>query len=1577
MSITIGGLQVFIRDDTERFTANFRGAASNVEQQAARMDRAVRGTERSVENLAKSANSINPNAFRALALSALRAEDNTKRLQAAMLAVAALAGGFGGAFLVQGLVQAADTFTQIQNRIATVAKTEAERKALNADIFDIAQRSRAEYGSTATLFARLAASTEKLGASTGDVLRVVETVQKSFSVAGSTTQEAQSAAIQLAQGLASGKLQGDELKSILENNIPLARLLARELAGGDIGKLRELGTAGELDPKSVFQAILRGSGEVDRLFEKTSATTQQSLLRVANALTLYVGEQDQAFGGSRRLAEALDSLADNFTTVANSLLLIGAAFGAVFLGNRVAAGLRALANPIDAFIKNRQTQLKELQEQADATQRAAQRTFGDKIGGPSEGSAAAQSKALNELRRAEEALQKLQAGRAVLDERLANVSANTAKVEEAAKKKREAAEARIVELLKQRQDIEAKAAAAAGTVDRSKLSSFYKAAFDLSEARRVYDDSINAEQRLREAIIKRRDEAAKGVKALEANVAVEGDRANQAIEARNADQIARLNKDIAASKAEVAAAERIVSDAAERRNKLEADYKAITADASREIQASLAREEKARRTIAGLMNRRDDLVAGDAPFRQKQTALYGTLFDVAEARKDVDEIKRLAADSAAEIAKYQERLSSATARNDVFGQNSARLLLEEAKKNATDIEGIQRQANERLLQVDRQYQAAKAELDRIPAADRKRLAADLASIDEQIAAQQRKISGEQAARAEATAKAEDKAAKSRLATMTQIEAAREREAAVADAAAKRITAAQAQIAASTSSRDSLESQRFYGGGAIDPQKIKNFYTAAFDLQKARQAVADIEAELGNVGAKAAEERRAAGEAYLNATRAFNSEEEKLQARQLTQAERFATQIASVDQKIAAERSRVAKANLVEIGSIAKAEEAAQRQRAAIQKQIADLEGAALERVNRIRVQKAEVDAGFASALIGQAGNAAATTALLAQRAEAAAVAQQKLAAATSFTGRAAAVASSAFGGLVGFLGGPLGAALTATTLLFGILGARAVAEAERVRQAQALIDKYVGKAAETGDTTARKTVLERERDAILAEIKALTQQAAVARQTLATAVNAAAAPQGPSVQFREARIQIQSLTEDFKAGKISADQLRVEIEKLGLPAAQLSKVQKAIADLKTPADQASQAIRRAGDELTALDGRKAQIFIDVIERRRNDAGAETPRGITPDETERENRSQAAFLRLAQTNTVAEALSRRLSAARGDEAEKVRSLTEEIIRSTGATLQQAEVQARAEIAAEKQRKAAAAGAKSAQSTAESQEKTYEAAISKIREAGTEARLEAQGLNESKQSRYEATLVLQAYNDLAAKSVPITKERALAIQQAAAASAADKVNLDKVNESIARLDSVRGTLGSTLGGFFNDIASGTSLVESLANAFTALRTAILNALANQAITALLGAPGQPAGGLFGTLLAGVFHEGGVVGGQAPARAMSSAAFVNARRFHTGLKSDEMAAVLQRGERVLTARQNSRMLRTVDGLAKQGGGTSRSSPTVNNHFYGVAGDDTIRKIASQATAEGIRDYDKRGVSKSMANKNFRKGA
>ncbi len=60
----------------------------------------------------------------------------------------------------------------------------------------------------------------------------------------------------------------------------------------------------------------------------------------------------------------------------------------------------------------------------------------------------------------------------------------------------------------------------------------------------------------------------------------------------------------------------------------------------------------------------------------------------------------------------------------------------------------------------------------------------------------------------------------------------------------------------------------------------------------------------------------------------------------------------------------------------------------------------------------------------------------------------------------------------------------------------------------------------------------------------------------------------------------------------------------------------------------------------------------------------------------------------------------------------------------------------------------------------------------------------------------------------------------------------------------------------------------------------------------------------------MFAGVFHQGGIVGGPAPSRMVPAMAFANAPRMHeggwAGLKSDEVPAILQRGERVLNRRE-----------------------------------------------------------------------
>jgi hypothetical protein len=93
MAATIGGISVFIEDDSARFTQSMQRNAALVEQQSQRMERALGGTAKSVDELGRKASSFQPDAFRSLSLSALRANSSVERLQKTILALTALGGG--------------------------------------------------------------------------------------------------------------------------------------------------------------------------------------------------------------------------------------------------------------------------------------------------------------------------------------------------------------------------------------------------------------------------------------------------------------------------------------------------------------------------------------------------------------------------------------------------------------------------------------------------------------------------------------------------------------------------------------------------------------------------------------------------------------------------------------------------------------------------------------------------------------------------------------------------------------------------------------------------------------------------------------------------------------------------------------------------------------------------------------------------------------------------------------------------------------------------------------------------------------------------------------------------------------------------------------------------------------------------------------------------------------------------------------------------------------------------------------------------------------------------------------------
>ena len=215
-----------------------------------------------------------------------------------------LAGLFAAAFSAREVAQAAEAYTQIRNRLALVTdSTESLAQAQDA-VFQIAQNSRQPLDATAELYQRIATNADALNLSASGVAGVVDTINKSLAISGTSGQAAEAALVQLGQAFASGTLRGEELNSVLEQAPALAKTLADGL-GVPVGKLRELGETGKLSAQNVIQALESQAAAVDQQFSKIQVTGGQAMTALGNSLTRVIGELDQASGASAAFGETI------------------------------------------------------------------------------------------------------------------------------------------------------------------------------------------------------------------------------------------------------------------------------------------------------------------------------------------------------------------------------------------------------------------------------------------------------------------------------------------------------------------------------------------------------------------------------------------------------------------------------------------------------------------------------------------------------------------------------------------------------------------------------------------------------------------------------------------------------------------------------------------------------------------------------------------------------------------------------------------------------------------------------------------------------------------------------------------------------------------------------------------------------------------------------------------------------------------------------------------------------------------------------------------------------------------------
>lgn len=242
----------------------------------------------------------------------------------------------GAGLMLNGLVQSLDMLTNMENRIKLTTGSLAEMQSVQQQLFEVANRSRTDVEAIGELYNRTALNVQALGVSTQETVRFTESLAKATIISGASAREANAAMIQLSQGMASNRLSGDELRSVLEQLPFVADVIAKELTRtgqfGEVGRgeLRELGTEGKITAEQILAAFRNSASEIDALFAQMDITIGQSLIVANNKMLQAFDSFDDATGFSNAVAKSIIKLADYIDDVLFALLGLGAALAAAF-----------------------------------------------------------------------------------------------------------------------------------------------------------------------------------------------------------------------------------------------------------------------------------------------------------------------------------------------------------------------------------------------------------------------------------------------------------------------------------------------------------------------------------------------------------------------------------------------------------------------------------------------------------------------------------------------------------------------------------------------------------------------------------------------------------------------------------------------------------------------------------------------------------------------------------------------------------------------------------------------------------------------------------------------------------------------------------------------------------------------------------------------------------------------------------------------------------------------------------------------------------------------------------------------
>jgi tape measure domain-containing protein len=221
-----------------------------------------------------------------------------------------------------GVFEKADKSLSTIARIGIVNESKYSSPQLYGEIYRTALESRTGLDETGDLVTRTLLS----GAISGPgapqtAIDFAGLINKTMIAGGGTAEENKRALLQLSQGLSSGTLQGDELRSIREQAPYLMNTLIKGMGMMDDkfkdltpGALKDLGAAGELTSERIIRAMFLMRDEIEDAFKQMPRTFGQAMTQLGTMWNYFLSLLYQGDGALARLNDKVWQFVDWLST---------------------------------------------------------------------------------------------------------------------------------------------------------------------------------------------------------------------------------------------------------------------------------------------------------------------------------------------------------------------------------------------------------------------------------------------------------------------------------------------------------------------------------------------------------------------------------------------------------------------------------------------------------------------------------------------------------------------------------------------------------------------------------------------------------------------------------------------------------------------------------------------------------------------------------------------------------------------------------------------------------------------------------------------------------------------------------------------------------------------------------------------------------------------------------------------------------------------------------------------------------------------------------------------------------------